>query len=510
MTDWNRIQESHVIKLTREICYKWWGVDIQVYDEYSNGKNNNVPFQNPLCRLINSTPDGAQLCSVNYKKHLKEFNTSNKPFLYECPVGLQGAIAPIITKGGYIGAIIGSGIQSLKISIPMQREYIKRLRTLGFDAGEVEECYKRLQQSPEHSREYLLDFIEMVAKDIIAFYEMLQEKEEVIRKQASVLEKLYNKKYTNIIGRSPAIKKIFDMLELIENFDSPVLIEGESGTGKELLAASIHYNSSRKDKMFVLQNCSAFSDTLLNSELFGHEKGSFTGAISEKKGLFEIADNGTLFLDEIGDMDKEVQAKLLRVLEDGTFYRVGGVEPKKVDVRIIAATNKKLLKQIEQGLFRKDLFYRINTISITMPPLRERREDIVSLVDYFLKSYLKTHHNEEKKISPEVMKFLTAYDWPGNIRELRNLVERLIVFSGKEKIIQLHHLPEEIMAAYQVPEIHKNSNKKLKDALKSLEKEIVKQALKRAKWNKTAASRELSISRASLNNKITQFNIQQN
>lgn len=185
----------------------------------------------------------------------------------------------------------------------MQRAYIRRLRTLGFNTGEVEECYKRLKQAPEHSREYLLDFIEMVARDIVAIYEMLQEKEDVIRKQAAVLERVYNKKYADIIGTSPAIKKIFDMLELIENFDSPILIEGESGTGKELLAASIHYNSSRKGKIFVLQNCSAFSNTLLNSELFGHEKGSFTGAISEKKGLFEIADNGTLFLDEIGDMD---------------------------------------------------------------------------------------------------------------------------------------------------------------------------------------------------------------
>lgn len=502
-----------MIKLTREICYKWWGVDVQVYDEHSNGKNNKAPFQNPLCRLINSTPDGSQSCSANYKKYLKEFNTSNKPFLYECPIGLQGAIAPIITKGRYIGAIAGSGIQALRISTSIQRTYIKRLRMLGFDTREIERCYKRLKQAPEHSREYLLDFIEMVARDIVAIYEMLQEKEEVIRKQAAVLERVYNKKYTNIVGTSPAIKKIFDILELIENFDSPVLIEGESGTGKELLAASIHYNSSRKGKIFVLQNCSAFSNTLLNSELFGHEKGSFTGATSEKKGLFEIADNGTLFLDEIGDMDIEAQARLLRVLEDGTFYRVGGVEIKRVNVRIIAATNKELLKQIEQGSFRRDLFYRINTISLTMPPLRERNEDIALLADHFLKSYRKIHYDEKKEISPEVMKFLMAYHWPGNIRELKNLIERLVIFSGKEKIIKLHHLPREIMAAYpvyQIPEIHKNGSKKLKDTLESLEKELVKQALQRTHWNKTAASKELDISRASLNNKIIQFNIRQN
>ncbi len=179
----------------------------------------------------------------------------------------------------------------------------------------------------------------------------------------------YNEKYKGIIGVSQAMANAFDTLELIKNIESPVLIEGESGVGKELIAAAIHYNSLCKNKMFIIQNCSTFSDTLLSSELFGHEKGSFTGAALEKKGLFEIADGGTLFLDEVGDMSIEDQGKLLRVLENGTFYRVGGVDQKRVDVRIIAATNKELEKQVEKGLFRADLFYRINTIRINIPYL---------------------------------------------------------------------------------------------------------------------------------------------
>ena len=288
------------------------------------------------------------------------------------------------------------------------------------------------------------------------------------------------------------------------------MLEGETGTGKELLAAAIHYNSLRKDKMFVIQNCSAFSDTILNSELFGHEEGSFTGAIREKKGLFEIADGGTLFLDEIGDMNIELQVKLLRILEDGTFYRVGGTDRKKADVRIIVATNKKLKKLVEQDLFRRDLFYRINTIPITLPPLRERRDDIVLLLNYFFNSYIDICHIEKKEISQAVIDSLIAYDWPGNIRELKNTVERLIILSGEDKTIELRHLPNEIKDVFSpVPSVIGSNNGKLKESLISVEKEIIEATLKMSKWNKTAASRELGISRATLNNKIEQFNILQ-
>jgi transcriptional regulator with PAS, ATPase and Fis domain len=307
------------------------------------------------------------------------------------------------------------------------------------------------------------------------------------------------------------MEKIFDTLELIENSDSPVLLEGETGTGKELLAAAIHYNSSRKDKAFIIQNCSSFHDTLLSSELFGHEKGSFTGAMSEKKGLFQIADGGTIFLDEIGDMKIEMQSKLLRILEDGTFYRVGGTEQKKVDVRIIAATNKEVKKQVEQGLFRKDLFYRINAITINIPPLRERKEDIISLANFFSESYTENRNEEKKHLSHEVIEKLVAYDWPGNIRELKNLIERLIILSGKNNTIGLNLLPEEIrgFSLESSAGNHKNGNK-LRDALQSLEKKLTEETLKRMRWNKTLTSRELGISRSSLNNKIVQFGIHPN
>lgn len=204
----------------------------------------------------------------------------------------------------------------------------------------------------QYKKEYLTDFMKIVAGDVVAYGEILEEKNESTRKQTVLLDEMYRKKHKGIIGVSPAMKKVFDTLEFIERSESPVLIDGESGTGKELLAASVHYNSLRKEKMFVIQNCSAFTDTLLNSELFGHEKGSFTGAVSDKKGLFEIADKGTLFLDEIGDMHISIQTKLLRVLENGSFYRVGGTEQKKVNVRIFAATNKPLKELMEPSVVR--------------------------------------------------------------------------------------------------------------------------------------------------------------
>ncbi len=229
-------------------------------------------------------------------------------------------------------------------------------------------------------------------------------------------KKNYNERYKGIIGVSQAMENAFETLELIRNTESPVLLEGETGTGKELLAAAIHYDSPRKNKMFVIQNCSTFSDNLLSSELFGHEKGSFTGAIKEKKGLFEIADEGTLFLDEVGDMSRAVQGRLLRVLENGTFYRVGGVEQKRVDVRILAATNKKLKKQVEKGLFREDLFYRINTIRFNIPPLRDRKEDILPLFHHFFESCCKIRNMEKKEVNSDVFKLLVNHNWPGNIR----------------------------------------------------------------------------------------------
>lgn len=513
MIDWTKIVESHVIRTFRNICFRWWGIDIQFYDAYGASKNNGLSFRNPICKVMNSTSHGVKRCVRTYQRNLKEFKKNQRPFFYECFAGLQGYAVPLIVKKRYVGTMIGSGLCVSENTGSMKKNDMEKLIKLGFDRDEIDRCCGNLKTIDRHTKAQVSDFMELVAEDVTAFYELLQEKKEIINKQSLLLTGIYKEKYKGIIGVSSAMKKVFDTLELIERSESPVLVEGESGTGKELIAAAIHYNSPRKNKIFVIQNCSAFSDTLLNSELFGHEKGSFTGAIAEKKGLFEIADKGTLFLDEIGDMNMEIQAKLLRVLEDGSFYRVGGVEQKKSNVRIIAATNKGLSGLVERGLFRKDLFYRINTIHVILPPLRERKEDILLLIDNFLDYYAISCNGGKKELNQAVRELLQAYHWPGNVRELKNLIERLVLMSGTSKTIEVSHIPREILPAGLSPGSHTHTvtnHDTLANALKALEKTMVSDALQRAQWNKTHASRELGISRASLNNKIMEFDIQPN
>ena len=513
MIDWQKINNTNVVRTFRRICYKWWEVDIQFFDEYGECKSNtnSIQFRNHLCKFIHSDPTCSKNCTQNYKKYLRGFKKEDKFIICKCFAGLNMIAVPILTKDdNLIGTIVGSGLLLSKMNDANMKSYVNKLIKLGLDKTALEESYNNLKEGDNFVKDYLRDFLELIAEDIMAFYEMLQEKEEIIKKQSVLLERAYNAKYKGIIGTSPKMKKIFDTLELIENSGSTVLIDGESGTGKELLAAAIHYNSQRRDKMFVTQNCSAFSDTLLNSELFGHEKGSFTGATAEKKGLFEIADGGTLFLDEVGDMKLDAQARLLRVMEDGSFFRVGGSEQRRVDVRILAATNKKLSEQVHKGFFRKDLFYRINTIQLTLPPLRERKDDIILLTNYFLESYSEMHSNEKKELSQRVIDKFLAYDWPGNIRELRNIVERLVILSGKDMLIDLKHLPEEIMTYSNdsTPSIDNlDKSKKLQDALRVYEKMMIEEQLERSSWNKTSVSKRLGISRATLNNKIEQYNI---
>lgn len=512
MINWDRIVESNIIQTVRKVCYKWWGIDIRIYDEYVNLKTPCLPNQNDICNLLNTTTNGSQACLQSCRKNLKEIGKYQKPLSFECHAGLYVVAVPLVMKNCHAGSLVGCGATLSTGEDKVKKINAKKLADIGLDESLIKQYSQRLKSVDNHSKEYMIDFITLVAEEVMEFYEMLLEKDEIINRQSVLLERAYNDKYKCIIGKNREMKKIFDILEMVENNEIPVLLEGESGTGKELIAEALHYNSPRRNKMFLVLNCSTFNDTLLSSELFGHEKGSFTGAMSEKKGLFEIANGGTLFLDEIGDMKIEAQAQVLRVLENGTFYRVGGTEQIKVDVRIIVATNKKLKEQIKQGLFRDDLFYRINNIHIKIPPLRDRKDDILNLIHYFLESYAETHKTNKKEISNDVIKQLVEYDWPGNVRELKNLIENLIIFSGKNKIIDLKSVHMEIMGSFSsqiISDNRKVNDAKLRDTLRNIEKDIVKDELQAAKWNKTMASKKLGISRAALNNKIEQYKLLQ-
>jgi DNA-binding NtrC family response regulator len=299
----------------------------------------------------------------------------------------------------------------------------------------------------------------------------------------------------NMIGNSKHMKNILAMMDKVSKSEaSTVLIQGESGTGKELVAKWIHYNSNRADRPFVAINCAAVPATLLESELFGHEKGAFTDAKSTKKGLFELADGGTIFLDEIGDMEIGMQAKLLRFLEDRTFRRIGGSKIISVDIRIVSATNKDLLKAIEEKSFRNDLYYRLQVIPIFLPPLRERKEDIISLANFFVETYNKEFNKHVKGISGMAEKMLTDYNWPGNIRELKNVIERAIIL-GNDDTLLLEHLPLEIIAK-STPSGAPATSLKLPPEgvdIEEVEKELIRQALDSSDWNQSKAAKKLNL-----------------
>lgn len=301
--------------------------------------------------------------------------------------------------------------------------------------------------------------------------------------------------FANIIGRSAKMQEIFSIVQRIAKTMSTVLISGESGTGKEMIARAIHYNSARRGK-FVSINCGALPETLLESELFGHERGAFTGAIREKKGLFHEADRGTIFLDEIGETSTAMQIKLLRVLQDRMVRRVGSNVETPIDVRVIAATNRDLTESIKDGSFREDLFYRINVIPITLPPLRQRREDIPLLVDHFIEKFCARMQVPRKRISADAMRAIEKYHWPGNVRELENVVERMIALETSE-LLTTKSLPEHVLLGARLPEITfelPDEGLCLQDHLESIGKIFMLQALERCGGVQTQAAELLQMS----------------
>lgn len=310
--------------------------------------------------------------------------------------------------------------------------------------------------------------------------------------------------FQNIIGKNERMQEIFNLIERIKDLDSTVLITGETGTGKELVAKAIHYNSPRKDKPWIIVNCGALPDTLLESELFGHTKGAFTDAKFDRIGRFEMAHQGTIFLDEIGEASQNVQLKLLRVIETGEFEPVGTSRTKKVDVRIISATNKNLKELIKEGKFREDLYYRLNVISINLPPLRERANDIPLLVEHFVNKFNEKFKKKIKKVSDEVMDLILDYPWPGNVRELENAIEHSFTHCRGTTIL-LEHLPEDIKN-YEITDFEKIL--KSKDPFEEAEREIILNSLKKNDFNIEKTAKNLRIDRITLYRKIKKLDIE--
>jgi DNA-binding NtrC family response regulator len=329
--------------------------------------------------------------------------------------------------------------------------------------------------------------------------------EEVVQLKRT-LKQRYN--FENIVGKSEPMLKLFDLVAQIAPSRSTVLIQGESGTGKELIAKAIHANSPRRDRPFVPVNTGAVPSELLESTLFGHVKGAFTSAVSAKKGLFEVANSGTLFLDEIGTMTMDMQAKILRVLQDRRFMHLGGTQEIQVDVRIIAATNVNLHDAVRAGRFREDLFYRLNVITLELPPLRSRREDIPLLATHFLKFYGNENGMEERTLSPDAMRILMDYEWPGNVRELENAMERGVVLSTA-RVIPPELLPAQLTGStYSATMLEHQPDASLFDLMEEIERRIITDRLERCHWNQTEAAEYFRIPLSTLNQKIKRLSVE--
>jgi len=324
---------------------------------------------------------------------------------------------------------------------------------------------------------------------------------QVQRENRDLREEIGNK--YKIIGGSKCLSKVISDALKVANSKTSTLILGESGTGKELLARLIHQAGARKSTPMVVLNCAALPETLLESELFGHEKGAFTGATSRKIGKFELADEGTIFLDEIAEMSPSMQAKLLQVLQEGVFYRVGGIEPISVDVRVIAATNRDIEKEVAEARFREDLFYRLNVVQINMPPLRDRKEDIPVLADYFLTMFKRETGLQDLRVSEKAMDRMMEYDWPGNVREFKNAIERAVVM-GDGKVIVPDDLP---ISRTKITTSEIETGLTLKEALDRFKKEFVKKNLEKTGGNRSKAAKVMDIQRTYLSRLISEYGI---
>lgn len=370
--------------------------------------------------------------------------------------------------------------------------------------GTVENAVRAMQSGAVNFVQKPWDNEKLLA-DVRAIVSRRRAEEENIQLKRA-LKQRYN--FENIVGKSEPMLSIFDLVAQVAPSRSTILLQGESGTGKELIAKAIHLNSPRKDRAFVPVNTGAMPPDLLESTLFGHVKGAFTSAIASKKGLFEIADRGTLFLDEIGTMGMDTQSKILRVLQDRKFMHLGGVHELQVDVRIIAATNVDLKQLVREGKFREDLFYRLNVITIDLPPLRQRKEDIPLLAEFFLQRYAQENDRPARRITPEALRALLTYSWPGNVREVENVIERAVVLSSGPEI-GTELLPDSIAGrGTAFPRLEHRADASLFDIVEDYERHIILDMLDKCNWNQTEAAERFRVPLSTLNQKIKRLSIE--
>jgi DNA-binding NtrC family response regulator len=439
--------------------------------------------------------------------------------------GMRRLLSRILVKEGYETFAAGNGEEAMQVIGHDQYDLvITDIKMPGMDGLEllselkaydprlpiiVITAYGTVENAVQALRSGAYDYITkpFEGDEIRLTVAKVLERERLLAENRYLHEELEGRYgFSGIIGSSRVMQDVYDIAGSVADSTANVLITGESGTGKELIARSVHFNSPRKDKPFIVLNCAALSEGVLESELFGHEKGAFSGALHTKKGRFELADQGTLFIDEVGEMSLAAQVKLLRVIQEHEFERVGGNRTIKVDVRIVAATNKNLEEEVKTGGFREDLFYRLNVVNIDLPPLRERREDIEPLASHFLDKYTRETGKKIEQISPKAIACLVAHDWPGNVRELENAIERAVVLA-KSEILTPRDFPQGIQDKDQICLSLPESGGSLTDILEDLERQLIVQTLNREGRSQTKAAEVLGIKRTTLRYKMEKYSL---
>lgn len=508
---WEEFDKMHVIRRLRELVGNWWKIQINFTDQ--KGFLRGVPegrfFNplNPICKAVTADQKGFSSCVGTARQTTVDATNKDQPTLSRCHAGFSTLSVPIRINGIYFGCVFGDGFM-VQETANEQKALIRNYLERSF-SGTAEQIVQHIDSLPILSRkdlDYLTELVNLIVDEVLMMHQTLNDHQLKVDELSKELGIRYS--FDQMIGKSAPMQSLYRLLDRVCDSETTVLIQGENGTGKELIARALHYNSKRKAKNFLIANCSAFNENLLESELFGHVKGAFTGAISAKKGLFEAADGGTLFLDEIGDTSMAMQVKMLRTLQEGTFLPVGGTESRRANVRVLAATNKDLLAMVKAGTFREDLYYRLNVINIVVPPLRDRKEDIPVLIDHFLDKFAKQTSKPKKKMAKACLERIMNFEWPGNIRQLQNEVERLCVLGGEDT---------EVVADFLSPAIRDSGDEKfpglrvsgkLKDSLEELEKQMIIEGLERTGWNKSRLAKELGISRAGLIMKVEKYGLE--
>ncbi len=512
MINWEELKHIHVIRKLDEILSSWFNTAILISDGhgtiYNHKKGQKSDTKNLLCQLVLQSPGGHEILENYTTQVCGKFATNDKSIdIVDGPLPNTKAIfAKVKIDNEFLGAVVAWPFLPAELTSADKTALKKAVVALGINANDVEKAVEGLKAIGDGNVRYMQELVQLVSQEIETFHQEITTREDRINALNKELGTRY--RYDSMIGKSKPMQDVYSLLDKIKTSDSTVMISGENGTGKELIAKAIHFNSPRKDKAVLIVNCSAFNENLLDSELFGHVKGAFTGAVKDKKGLFEAADKGTIFLDEIGDMSPTMQVKLLRVLQEGTILPVGATESRKVDVRVLTATNKDLKQMVEDGTFREDLYYRINVINVHVPALRDRKEDIPLLVEHFITKGCQEKGIPQKRLAKRAMEKVFDYGWPGNVRELQNEMERLLVLSSEDPMIAADLLSPRIRDFGEHTKVQGvRVAGKLKDALEELEKTMIKEGLKRTNWNKSRLAKELGISRAGLIMKVEKYGL---